>query len=802
MTKENENHRGKFIYLVIILLLLFSSSIHYGAVKSVPSEKPKWNAKWISFPGISGKESGVYHFRKQFNLKIKPEHFKIHVSGDSRYKLFVNGKLVSFGPANSDITHWNYETVDIGEHLRAGNNFIASVVWNFGELNPISIFSLRTAFIIQGSTPQEEMINTNSTWKCFHNTAYQTIQVTEEMVNGYYAASPGEMMDANKYPWNWEKTNYNDSEWKKAEIIGRADQRTDRWTGIWPAMWMLVERDIPAMELKYQRIPQYKKEEGIRLPKNFPNKKTSFVIAPHSKVKILLDQTYVTTAFPVIVAKNGKNSKITLAYSESLFFPDTHDKGNRNIIKGKEFKGMKDVFICDGKGERTFKTLDWRAFRYLELTIETQNEALEFLDIYSIYTAYPFELKSKFNANSKEIDEILDVGWRTARVCAHETYMDTPYYERLQYVGDTRIQGLISIYNSGDTRLLKKAIEQINNSRIPEGVTYSRYPSSVMQLIPPFSLWWIGMVHDYWMYDPDEQFVKEMLPGVRSVLSFFHSYQAKNGSVENLPWWNFMDWTKQWVWGIPVTGSSDRTASIDILLYQAYLWAADLENKIGNKGMSQEYSANAALLKSTIFELYFNKDKGLFADTEEKDFFSEQTNTLAITSGLIHGEQAKKIMSILLTDTSLNQCTSYFQYYFNVALRVSGYGNKYIDQLDEWKDQLALGLTTWRETPEPSRSDCHAWSSSPNIELFRTVLGIRSAAAGYKKVLIEPHPGDMNQISGSVPHPKGTINVTIEKINKNRTHIQINLPIGVDGELYWKKKTYFLTGKEKYEFKI
>jgi len=304
------------------------------------------------------------------------------------------------------------------------------------------------------------------------------------------------------------------------------------------------------------------------------------------------------------------------------------------------------------------------------------------------------------------------------------------------------------------------------------------------------------------MYTPDEQFVKNMLPGVRSDLSFFQSYQAKNGSVENLPWWNFMDWLEGWDWVIPVTGSNDRTASIDILLYQAYEWAADLESKIGNKGLADAYKNKAKILKKTIFELYFNKNRGLFADTEKKDYFSEQTNTLAITSGLVGKGQAKKIMYRMLTGTSLNQCTSYFQYYFNVALRMSGYGDRYVDQLQEWRDQLNLGLTTWRETPEPSRSDCHAWSSSPNIELFRTVLGIRTAAPGYKKVLIEPHPGKLNQVSGSVPHPEGTISVAIERKGKNRTFFQISIPEGIDGELIWKGKTYSLTGKEINEFEI
>ena len=103
--------------------------------------------------------------------------------------------------------------------------------------------------------------------------------------------------------------------------------------------------------------------------------------------------------------------------------------------------------------------------------------------------------------------------------------MDCPYYEQLQYVGDTRIQALVSLYMTGDGRLVRNAIAQFNDSRTAEGATFSR-PSRQQQYIPRFSLWWIGMVHDYWRYQDDQQFVREMLPGVRAVLSFF-ARQAK-----------------------------------------------------------------------------------------------------------------------------------------------------------------------------------------------------------------------------------------------------------------------------------
>ena len=74
----------------------------------------------------------------------------------------------------------------------------------------------------------------------------------------------------------------------------------------------------------------------------------------------------------------------------------------------------------------------------------------------------------------------------------------------------------------------------------------SRYPTRLEQYIPGFSLWWIGMVHDYWWYVDDPEFVRRMLPGVRAVLSFFESYQKENGSLGPLPWWRYFDWVPSW----------------------------------------------------------------------------------------------------------------------------------------------------------------------------------------------------------------------------------------------------------------
>ncbi|MGH2564531.1 MAG: alpha-rhamnosidase, partial [Ginsengibacter sp.] len=338
-------------------------------------------------------------------------------------------------------------------------------------------------------------------------------------------------------------------------------------------------------------------------------------------------------------------------------------------------------------------------------------------------------------------------GWRTARLDAVETYMDCPYYEQLQYVGDTRIQAMVSLYNSGDDRLMRNAITQIDYSRMAEGITLSRYPTANAQEIPPFSLWWIGMLNDYWMYRDDPNFVKQFLPGERHVLQFFNKYQQSDGSLKNAPYWEFTDWAegKGWESGMPPFGSDGSSAALDLQLLWAYQIAARLEDSLGMKAFANEYAKRAALLTETIKRKYWDNKKHLFADTKEKEYFSQHTNTLAILTNVIQGEKAKQLAEKMISDTSLTQATIYFQYYLNQALRKTGFGNLYLDRLQIWKDNLANGLTTWAEISDinAARSDCHAWGASPNIEFFRIVLGIDTDAPGFNKIRIEPHLGNL-----------------------------------------------------------
>ena len=104
----------------------------------------------------------------------------------------------------------------------------------------------------------------------------------------------------------------------------------------------------------------------------------------------------------------------------------------------------------------------------------------------------------------------------------------------------------------------------------------------------------------------------------------------------------------------------------------------------------------------------------------------------------------------------------------------------YLGQLNPWRDMLKLGLTTWAEQPEPTRSDCHAWSASPNYDLLTVVAGIQPGSPGFRSVRIEPHLGTLHELDASMPHAGGDIH-TVYKRDGAQWKATVTLPQGTLG---------------------
>jgi alpha-L-rhamnosidase len=761
-----------------------------------------WPAQWITCPGAGERDPVVFHLRKVMELREVPQHFLVHVSADNQFLLYVNQKRVGSGPARGDLAHWRFETYDLGPFLHAGKNILSATVWNFGTHSAVAQISDRAGFLLQGDGPSERIADSNNTWEVEEDKSRRPLEPTE-LSHFYYAAEPGEGMDAALFDWSWDEEPEMNSQsnagtrWKKAFAIDRGIPRGAQMQ----SNWQLVPDLLPAME--WAPIPSGKmvRASGVEGAEGFPEE--GFQVPAHSTASVLIDAWHLVTAYPELTVSGGKGASVRITYAEALV-DEKGVKGNRNQIEGKHIFGLVDQFLPSGSSKaQSFIPLAWRTWRYLQLAIITEDQPLRVEGLRTWFTAFPFKERAHFESDDTSLESIWNIGWRTARLDAHDTYMDTPYWERLQYIGDTRIQALISYTVSGDDRLARQAIQSFNDSRIPDGITQSRYPSALSQFIPTFSLLWVGMVHDFWMYRGDGDFVRAQLPGTRTVLDWFMTHQRPDGLMGKLPWWAFVDWAADFQDGVPPQDENGGSTAITLQYVEALRYAAEMETSFGDARRAAMYREAVARAVQAIRNFCWNRDYGLIADTPAQTHYSQHANILAAWLDVIPPEQQKALLTKVLAASEtgvkvdqplppISRASYYFRFYLARAVQHAGMGGQYLQLLQPWRDMEALGLTTWAEQPEPTRSDSHAWSAHPNFDLLTIVAGVRPKTPGFKAVMIEPNLGVLKHVASAMPSPQGEIRVEYTREENDGVKAQIALPGGTTGDLVWSGETYRL----------
>ena len=757
-------------FLVALLALVFAPPAllcQRNAQPSASADPParQWKASWITHPTAPLRDPVVLHFRRALHLDAVPAIYLVRVSADNRFILYVNGHRVGDGPARGDLTHWRYELYDLAPWLKTGDNLIAATVWNFGVYAPIAQMSDRTAFLLESEAKGPESISTPDGWMVEEEPGRKILSRSTVTLQEYFASGPGEEVDAAHYDWHWDSPTAVGASWVPAgdplrDSIFRGQSVAHSAEVMGNNAWDLVPDRLPHMEYTPTSAGEPVRTTTPDLNR-FPSGPVT--IPANSHVHILLDRKTLTTAYPELTASGGKGARVKLIYSEALYDKEGH-KGDRNDVDDRTARGLSDLFLPDGGQRRTFEPLWWRTWRYLDLDIQTAGEPLQLDSITAEFTAYPFVERATFRSGDADLDKIWEISWRTARLDAHETYMDTPYYEQLQYIGDTRLQALISYAVAGDDRLARQALHAFDDSRVPDGVTHSRYPSSLSQFIPTFSLLYIGMVRDYWMYRPDPATVRNLLPGTRTVLDWFSRFEQPDGLLRRLSWWSFVDWVS--TGEIPTYDSHDESCATTLEYLGALGDAVDLETALGDPVRAGRYRTRAAHVRAGIYGKCWNAARGLIADNPDRKHFSQQSNVLAVLYDVIPKDRQKEVLTRMLAinpgDIPAGGTLSasyYFRFYLARALEHAGMANDYLRSIDPWRKLLPLHFSTWPEVPGNTRSDSHAWTAHPIYDLLTLVAGIEPASPGFATVRIAPHLGKLPSLTATYPHPEGTIRV-------------------------------------------
>ncbi|TFH05612.1 MAG: hypothetical protein E4H09_01700, partial [Spirochaetales bacterium] len=456
-------------------------------------------------------------------------------------------------------------------------------------------------------------------------------------------------------------------------------------------------------------------------------------------------------------------------------------KGVRDDVANGEIAGYRDTLILDGTSF-TWEPFHWRTFWFIRVHVEPGPHAVTLRDASYRYTTYPVELKASFDAGRQDYAEIMEMSWRTLRLCSHETFEDCPYYEQLHYLGDARIEALTHMYLTGDTDYVRHSISLYRNSHRWGGLVDSRTPSYDPQIIPYFALLWVLMVEDLWEFagDRETEFLRTCFHAIEGVLTYFRSRLRPDGFVGKVDPWNMVDRADEWPRGEPPALVAGESTYLSCLFIAAINAASRLFRNLGDPDDAYRWERLSMRLTPLVREGAWSETEGLFLEgpNRTQDRLSQHSQALAILSGVANQEQIDRIRTRLVGDPLLIPMKLMQGYYFARALEQIGDYRAFHDVvLDPWHAMRAAHLSTCAEY-WPGRSDCHAWSSWPALDFIRTILGIRPGAPGFASILIQPVTDGLDHAAGGMESPAGMVNVEWSA-SDGVTTLTANTPKGV-----------------------
>jgi len=789
--------------------LLIAATLLPLAAPGVAQDRSKG---WISSPGSDATAPPtVLHFRREMTLAARPREFRVRVTADNRFILYVNGVRIAAGPSTGDIAHWRDEAIDLASYLKTGPNVIAATVWNgveplklppgatpqqieaakgvqlFTSTAPLFQQSVATGFRLIGDGSASAVSTDRPGWRVKRDLGRGFGNGFRQVRTWYYVAGNPETIDASRASFDWMDATESGGGWQDAAPAPEA-----------------------ARTLVADRLPQqtYRLTTSGRVVRSdfsggaaFPAR--AVTIPANSKATLLIQRDAMVSAYPELDVLGGRDATIRVTWSEALYDANKR-KSDRNLVDDRKPIGITDTFVADG-ARRTFSTLWWRTWRYAEIAVETKAQPLTLGGMRAYETGYPFRQVGRFTSDDPALARIFDVGWRTAKVDAHETYMDTAFWEQLQYAGDTRLQMLISYAVSGDARLAEQAIDAFPASDEDGGLMQSAYPSRGSAVIAPFALLWIGMLDDWRMRQPDAAPIVRHLDRMRRVLDWFGPYRQPSGLLGKNPQWNFIDWVGQAATDrdrFPSYGKTNESCLMSVSWLGALEQGARIEAAFGDATHRAIDERRAEALKQAIRARCWVPSRRLFADNPEGTVFSQHMNALAILYDVVSPEEGRAILDRVTSPgkgidapADVTPVSYYFAWYLAQAYVRTGRADRYLDLLQTWRDLLKLNYTTWpeeRDTAKAStRSDSHAWSAHPTADLLGIVAGIGPDAPGYARLRVQPALGGLKRVDAIAATPAGPVSVRY-RVTGGRLLATITRPAKLPGVFVWRGRSYSL----------
>jgi alpha-L-rhamnosidase len=735
---------------------------------NVQLRHPGERASWVWHPaaavGASDSDVAVLRFGLDVVSPAGGEEVVLHLSADQRFQFRIDGELLVCGPDRSSPERWAVQSYRL--HLDGGaHRFEALVTW-LGSHAPQAQMSLRGGFIC-AAADAARFATGSAPWQV--ERLEQAITLQRFQVSTYYDA--GSMVACDMRTWSQPAPAV-----AAVVIAGPPDGNPH---GVRRTLWRLHPTRLPEQRHdlvgggRIRAVMEgateiWRETADPRLARwqALADARGVVDIPAGAEVQVLWDLEDYRCGWCELDVAGGAGAEVRAEWAESLY-PVADEaaartdccrvsKGDRSQVDGRAWLGIGDRWILDGSAA-TLPALWWRAGRYVRLRIRAGAEAVRIARLAIRCTGFPYAEATPFASDDAAWEATRPLLVRVLRACAHETWVDTPYYEQLCYVGDSRLDCLATYVQWHDPRLCERTIELLDWSGRSEGLVAERFPSRNGQASTTFAMLWVLMVADHLDWRGDRAFTCARLVGLRGVIEHLLELRGADGLLGRLPGWSFVDWVRHPGWhnGIPSGVAEGRSSLVNLHLVLALQAAARIEQVVGDAMLAERCRALADVIGRAVVARWWDEPRGVMRDDDAGVHLSEHAQALTLLAGLLDGERERRCLAALADGSGLATATISFGFYIHEALYRGRRADAVERRLAWWKTLPARGLLTTVEHEDPVRSDCHAWGAHPLFHEAAAMAGIRPLAPGLACILVDPQPGSRGLVDVRIPHPGG-----------------------------------------------
>ena len=789
--------------LKILGLFVLTAFVASFAIAAFAAEDAKFaSAKPIWLKDREKEMNLLVGFRATFDAAAG-EKAVLRVAAATIYRAWINGEFLGSGPARGPHGFYRVDQLDLTGKLKPGKNLVAIEVAGYNS-NSYSLLDQPSFVQAEVAAGDRVLASTGGAGEKFSarllDSRVQKVQrysfqrpFTEvyrlkpdfdlwrrDLTVSDTAAEIAQQPDKNLLPRRVLYPDYTQHRPTKIVASGKVEpieKPKDLWkdrslTGIGPTLKGFPENElttIPSIEAQcYRSVGTASAEQPY---------------APTAAIKLaareyrILDLGVNRTGFLGAKVTCSQKTRLWFLFDEFLTNNDVDYKrlGCVNIISYELEPGVYQLEAIEPNTLRGLKLL------CLEGACAVEN-------VYLREFAHP-QVKAKFASSDPRLNKIFEAGVETFRQNALDIFMDCPSRERAGWLCDSFFTSRVAQDLGGDARVEHNFCENFllptKFEFLPDGMLPMCYPADHNDgvYIPNWALWFVVELEEYNGRTGDRVTVDGLRPRVLKLFDFFKKYENKDGLLEKLPSWVFVEWSAaaQFVqdvnypsnmlyagalraagrtYNIPeLTAKADKI--LEVVRKQSFDGQFFVDNAVRNKDGKLETTRNRTEV-CQYYAFFFQaatpqSHPDLWVLLRDK-FGPNRTETKAFPE--IH--IANSFIGNMLRMELLSQ---------------NGRSRQILDESIAYLLYMADRTgTLWENTGAYASCD-HGFASHIVHTLYRDVLGVRSIDTHGRKVVIQFGDVPLDFCEGDIPTPDGLVHLRWQK-NGDQIEYQLSVPAG------------------------